>query len=78
MGEKVGVRVGMKLETKILLERSEQMGQSILVNLPDFVNLPDYVRILAEPTEDGLYRIHYRVMFRPESIIPDIDLQTSK
>jgi hypothetical protein len=43
-----------------------------------FLGLSDNVSYFVEQT-DGVYadRFHYRVIFRPESIIPDIDLQTS-
>lgn len=43
-----------------------------------FLGLSDNVTYFAEqlePQEVDLY--HYRVIFKPEAIIPDIDLQTS-
>ena len=43
-----------------------------------FLGLSDNVTFFAEqlePAPVGVY--HYRVIFRPESIIPDIDLETS-
>lgn len=44
-----------------------------------FLGLSDNVSYFVEQT-DAVYAdpFHYRVIFRPESIIPDIDLQTSK
>lgn len=44
-----------------------------------FLGLSDNVSYLVEQT-DAIYAdpFHYRMIFRPESIIPDIDLQTSK
>lgn len=44
-----------------------------------FLGLSDNVSYLVEQT-DAVYAdpFHYRVIFRPESIIPDIDLQISK
>lgn len=43
-----------------------------------FLGLSDNVSYFVEQT-DAAYvdPFHYRVMFRPESIVPDIDLQTS-
>lgn len=43
-----------------------------------YLGLSDNVSFFAEQT-DAVYAdpFHYRVIFRPESIIPDIDLQTS-
>lgn len=43
-----------------------------------FLGLSDNVSFFVEQT-DASYAdpFHYRVMFRPQSIIPDIDLQTS-
>lgn len=43
-----------------------------------FLGLSDNVTYFAEQLEEakvGVY--HYRVIFRPEAIIPDIDLETS-
>jgi uncharacterized lipoprotein NlpE involved in copper resistance len=44
-----------------------------------YLGLSDNVSYFVEQT-DAKYEdpFHYKVMFRPESIIPDIDLQTSK
>jgi hypothetical protein len=44
-----------------------------------YLGLSDNVSFFVEQT-DAVYAdpFHYRVMFRPESIVPDIDLQTSK
>ncbi|OIJ17091.1 hypothetical protein BKP37_00690 [Anaerobacillus alkalilacustris] len=44
-----------------------------------YLGLSDNVSFFVEQT-DASYAdpFHYRVLFRPESIIPDIDLQTSK
>lgn len=44
-----------------------------------FLGLSDNVSYFVEQT-DAAYTdpFHYRVVFRPESIVPDIDLQTSK
>jgi hypothetical protein len=44
-----------------------------------FLGLSDNVSYFVEQT-DAAYAdpFHYRVIFRPETIIPDIDLQTSK
>lgn len=44
-----------------------------------FLGLSDNVSYFVEQT-DASYTdpFHYRVVFRPESIVPDIDLQTSK
>lgn len=44
-----------------------------------YLGLSDNVSYFVEQT-DASYAdpFHYRVVFRPESIIPDIDLQTSK
>jgi uncharacterized lipoprotein NlpE involved in copper resistance len=44
-----------------------------------FLGLSDNVSFFVEQT-DAIHAdpFHYRVIFRPESIIPDIDLQTSK
>lgn len=44
-----------------------------------FLGLSDNVSYFVEQT-DAKYEdpFHYKVLFRPESIIPDIDLQTSK
>lgn len=43
-----------------------------------YLGLSDNVSYFVEQT-DAVYAdpFHYRVVFRPESIIPDIDLQTS-
>lgn len=44
-----------------------------------YLGLSDNVSYFVEQT-DAKYEnpFHYKVLFRPESIIPDIDLQTSK
>lgn len=44
-----------------------------------YLGLSDNVSYLVEQT-DAAYAdpFHYRMLFRPESIVPDIDLQTSK
>lgn len=44
-----------------------------------FLGLSDNVTYFVEQT-DAKYEdaYHYKVLFRPESIVPDIDLQTSK
>jgi len=44
-----------------------------------YLGLSDNVSYLVEQT-DAITAdpFHYRILFRPESIIPDIDLQTSK
>lgn len=44
-----------------------------------YLGLSDNVSYFVEQT-DAAYAdaFHYRVIFRPESIIPDIDIQTSK
>ena len=43
-----------------------------------FLGLSDNVTYFAEQLEPGRVDVyHYRVIFRPESIIPDIDLETS-
>lgn len=44
-----------------------------------YLGLSDNVSFFVEQT-DAKYEdaFHYKVLFRPESIIPDIDLQTSK
>jgi maltose-binding protein MalE len=44
-----------------------------------YLGLSDNVSFFVEQT-NAIHAdpFHYRVMFRPESIIPDIDLQTSK
>jgi hypothetical protein len=44
-----------------------------------YLGLSDNVSFFVEQT-DAAYAdpFHYRVMFRPESVVPDIDLQTSK
>lgn len=43
-----------------------------------YLGLSDNVSYLVEQT-DAVYAdpFHYRILFRPQSIIPDIDLQTS-
>lgn len=44
-----------------------------------FLGLSDNVSYFVEqlqPAEVGVY--HYRVIFRPESIVPNVDLETSK
>lgn len=44
-----------------------------------FLGLSDNVSYFVEQTDAKMVDpFHYRVVFRPESIIPDIDLQTSK
>lgn len=44
-----------------------------------FLGLSDNVSYLVEQTDAvSADPFHYRILFRPESIIPDIDLQTSK
>lgn len=44
-----------------------------------FLGLSDNVSYLVEQTDAiNADPFHYRMIFRPESIIPDIDLQTSK
>lgn len=44
-----------------------------------FLGLSDNVSYLVEQTDAiNVDPFHYRIIFRPESIIPDIDLQTSK
>ncbi|GFN32450.1 beta-sandwich lipoprotein [Paenibacillus xylaniclasticus] len=44
-----------------------------------FLGLSDNVSFLVEQTDAvSVDPFHYRIVFRPESIIPDIDLQTSK
>lgn len=44
-----------------------------------YLGLSDNVSYLVEQTDAvNADPFHYRVLFRPESIIPDIDLQTSK
>jgi predicted small secreted protein len=44
-----------------------------------FLGLSDNVSYLVEQTDAvSVDPFHYRIIFRPESIIPDIDLQTSK
>jgi hypothetical protein len=43
-----------------------------------FLGLSDNVSFFVEQTEsESVDPYHYKVIFRPESIIPDIDLQTS-
>lgn len=43
-----------------------------------FLGLSDNVSYFVEQTEsESVDPFHYKVIFRPESIIPDIDLQTS-
>lgn len=43
-----------------------------------FLGLSDNVSFFVEQTEgENVDPYHYKVIFRPESIIPDIDLQTS-
>lgn len=43
-----------------------------------FLGLSDNVSFLVEQTDAiSADPFHYRIVFRPESIIPDIDLQTS-
>jgi len=44
-----------------------------------FLGLSDNVSYLVEQTDAvNANPFHYRLIFRPEAIIPDIDLQTSK
>jgi hypothetical protein len=44
-----------------------------------YLGLSDNVSFLVEQTDAiNADPFHYRMVFRPESIIPDIDLQTSK
>ena len=44
-----------------------------------YLGLSDNVSFFVEQTDAvNVDPFHYRVMFRPESIIPDIDLQTSE
>lgn len=44
-----------------------------------FLGLSDNVSFFVEQTDaENVDPFHYRVIFRPESIIPDIDLQTSE
>lgn len=44
-----------------------------------YLGLSDNVSYLVEQTDAiNVDPFHYRIVFRPESIIPDIDLQTSK
>lgn len=44
-----------------------------------FLGLSDNVSYMVEQTDAvTVDPFHYRVIFRPEAIIPDIDLQTSK
>lgn len=44
-----------------------------------FLGLSDNVSYFVEQLDAAkVDQFHYRVIFRPESIIPDIDLQTSK
>jgi len=44
-----------------------------------FLGLSDNVSYLVEQTDAvNADPFHYRILFRPESIVPDIDLQTSK
>jgi hypothetical protein len=44
-----------------------------------FLGLSDNVSYLVEQTDAvSVDPYHYKLLFRPESIIPDIDLQTSK
>lgn len=43
-----------------------------------FLGLSDNVSYFAEQLEpEGVDPFHHRIVFRPESILPDIDLQTS-
>ena len=43
-----------------------------------FLGLSDNVSFFVEQTEsESVDPFHYKVIFRPESIIPDVDLQTS-
>jgi len=44
-----------------------------------YLGLSDNVSFLIEQTDEvNVNPFHYRLIFRPETIIPDIDLQTSK
>ena len=44
-----------------------------------FLGLSDNVSYLVEQTDAvNVDPYHYRIIFRPEAIVPDIDLQTSK
>ena len=44
-----------------------------------FLGLSDNVSFFVEQTEgESVDPYHYRVIFRPEAIVPDIDLQTSE
>ncbi|QHT61720.1 hypothetical protein GXP70_18230 [Paenibacillus lycopersici] len=44
-----------------------------------FLGLSDNVSYLVEQTDAvNVDPFHYRIVFRPETIVPDIDLQTSK
>lgn len=44
-----------------------------------FLGLSDNVSYFVEQTDaKNVDPFHYKVVFRPESIVPDIDLQTSK
>jgi hypothetical protein len=44
-----------------------------------YLGLSDNVSYLVEQTDAvEVDPFHYKILFRPESIIPDIDLQTSK
>ena len=44
-----------------------------------FLGLSDNVSFFVEQTDaENVDPFHYRVIFRPEAIIPDIDLQTSE
>lgn len=44
-----------------------------------FLGLSDNVSYLVEQTKAAhVSTYHYRLIFRPETIVPDIDLQTSK
>jgi hypothetical protein len=44
-----------------------------------FLGLSDNVSFFVEQTDaENVDPYHYKVIFRPEAIVPDIDLQTSK
>lgn len=46
--------------------------------IKNFLGLSDNVFFVSEQLEDvSVSEFHYRTVFRPQSLIPDIDLQTS-
>lgn len=59
------------------LEATCKVGEGLYKK--HFLGLSDNVSYFVEQT-DAKYEdaFHYKVIFRPETIIPDIDLQTSK